>query len=218
MVQRVWQRYDVQPHRVEKFEISNNPKFEDKVRDVVGLYLDLPDRAPLRCSASTKRARSRRWTEPLLSYPCGRDYRSARRMTANGTGPRPCLPPSISSMARLSAVDWQRKLTMADALWRKPQWADTRRSSVRVCERSASLASRPKRLSASPSSTACWTRDARTPSAVYSGTRIGVSRRYGPQVDATTRSGDPAQTSPGHSISGFVLNIAGVNWLGKGKA
>jgi hypothetical protein len=34
---------------VEKFEISNDPKFEDKVRDVVGLYLDVPDRAPVLC-------------------------------------------------------------------------------------------------------------------------------------------------------------------------
>ena len=42
MVHRVWQRYDVQPHRVEKFKISNDPKFEEKVRDVVGLYLNPP--------------------------------------------------------------------------------------------------------------------------------------------------------------------------------
>jgi hypothetical protein len=45
MVQRVWQHYDIQPHRVKKFKISNDPKFEDKVRDVVGLYLNPPDRA-----------------------------------------------------------------------------------------------------------------------------------------------------------------------------
>jgi transposase len=45
MVQRVWQRYDLQPHRVEKFKISNDPQFEEKVRDVVGLYLNPPDRA-----------------------------------------------------------------------------------------------------------------------------------------------------------------------------
>jgi hypothetical protein len=49
MVQRVWQRYDVQPHRVEKFKVSNDPKFEDKVRDVVGLYLDPPDHALVLC-------------------------------------------------------------------------------------------------------------------------------------------------------------------------
>jgi hypothetical protein len=49
MVVRVWQRYDVQPRRVQKFKISNGPKFEDKGRDVVGLYLDLPDCALVLC-------------------------------------------------------------------------------------------------------------------------------------------------------------------------
>ncbi|HTW80766.1 MAG TPA: IS630 family transposase [Terracidiphilus sp.] len=49
MVERVWQRYDVQPHRVQKFKISNDPNFEDKVRDVVGLYLDPPERALVLC-------------------------------------------------------------------------------------------------------------------------------------------------------------------------
>jgi hypothetical protein len=42
MVHRVWQRYDVQPHRVERFKISNGAQFEEKVRDVVGLYLGPP--------------------------------------------------------------------------------------------------------------------------------------------------------------------------------
>jgi putative transposase len=37
IVHRVWQRHDVQPHRVEKFKISNDPCFEEKVRDIVGL-------------------------------------------------------------------------------------------------------------------------------------------------------------------------------------
>jgi len=49
MVQRVWQRYDAQPHRVEKFKISNDPNFEDKVRDIVGLYLNPPDGALVLC-------------------------------------------------------------------------------------------------------------------------------------------------------------------------
>jgi hypothetical protein len=48
----------------------------------------------------------------------------------------------------------RRRPITADALWQKPRWVDTRRSSVRACERAASLASRPKRLSARPSSTA----------------------------------------------------------------
>ena len=37
IVHRVWQRHDVQPHRVERFKLSNDPQFEEKVRDVVGL-------------------------------------------------------------------------------------------------------------------------------------------------------------------------------------
>lgn len=45
MVQRVWQKHELQPHRVEKFKISRDPHFEDKVRDVVGLYLNPPERA-----------------------------------------------------------------------------------------------------------------------------------------------------------------------------
>jgi hypothetical protein len=49
MVHRVWQRYDVQPHRVERFKISNDPKLEEKVRDIVGLYLNPPDRALVLC-------------------------------------------------------------------------------------------------------------------------------------------------------------------------
>jgi hypothetical protein len=38
IVHRVWQRHDVQLHRVERFKLSNDPHFEEKVRDVVGLY------------------------------------------------------------------------------------------------------------------------------------------------------------------------------------
>jgi transposase len=45
MVQRVWQKPGIQPHRVEKFKLSRDPRFEDKVRDVVGLYLNPPERA-----------------------------------------------------------------------------------------------------------------------------------------------------------------------------
>ena len=48
IVHRVWQRYDVQPHRVEGFKVSHDPQFEVKLRDIVGLYLDPPDRALVR--------------------------------------------------------------------------------------------------------------------------------------------------------------------------
>ena len=44
-VNRVWQQYGLKPHLVKGFKVSNDPDFEKKVKDVVGLYLDPPERA-----------------------------------------------------------------------------------------------------------------------------------------------------------------------------
>jgi hypothetical protein len=60
----------------------------------------------------------------------------------------------------------KKRPTTDNALWLKPRWADTRPSSVLACEREASLARRPKRLSEWPPSTECSTQAAPTPSAV----------------------------------------------------
>ena len=45
MVHRVCQRFDIQHHGVEKFKLSDDRQFEEKVRDIAGLYLDPPERA-----------------------------------------------------------------------------------------------------------------------------------------------------------------------------
>src|SRR6516225_8280417 len=66
MVHRVWQRHDVQPHRVEKFKISNDPHFEEKVRDVVGLYLNPPDRALVLCVDEKSQIQALDRTAPIL--------------------------------------------------------------------------------------------------------------------------------------------------------
>lgn len=44
-VGRIWRAFGLQPHRVDEFKISNDPQFVDKVRDVVGLYLNPPEKA-----------------------------------------------------------------------------------------------------------------------------------------------------------------------------
>src|ERR1035437_8923107 len=44
-VQRIWRAHGLQPHRVRQFKLSNDPKFVDKLRDVVGLYVDPPTHA-----------------------------------------------------------------------------------------------------------------------------------------------------------------------------
>ena len=61
-VQRIWRAHGLQPHRVRQFKLSKDPEFVDKLRDVVGLYVDPPAHAVV--FSSTKRARSRPSTAP----------------------------------------------------------------------------------------------------------------------------------------------------------
>jgi len=44
-VQRIWKAHELKPHRVKTFKLSNDKRFVEKVRDIVGLYLDPPDKA-----------------------------------------------------------------------------------------------------------------------------------------------------------------------------
>src|SRR6202162_4064221 len=85
MVQRLWQRYDIQPHRVEKFKISNDPKFEDKVRDVVGLYLDPPDRALVLCVDEKSQIQALDRTAPILPLRPGLPERQTHDYKRHGT-------------------------------------------------------------------------------------------------------------------------------------
>lgn len=48
-VQRIWAMNDLKPHRVTTFKLSNDPKFEEKFWDVIGLYLSPPDQALVLC-------------------------------------------------------------------------------------------------------------------------------------------------------------------------
>jgi transposase len=48
-VSRIWRAFGLQPHRTQTFKLSTDPYFVDKVHDVVGLYLDPPERALVFC-------------------------------------------------------------------------------------------------------------------------------------------------------------------------
>jgi transposase len=85
LVQRVWQRYDIQPHRVEKFKISNDPKFEEKVRDVVGLYLNPPDRALVLCVDEKSQIQALDRTAPILPLRPGLPERQTHDYKRHGT-------------------------------------------------------------------------------------------------------------------------------------
>lgn len=48
-ISRIWRAFSLAPHRSEIFKLSRDPLFIEKVRDIVGLYLDPPDRALVLC-------------------------------------------------------------------------------------------------------------------------------------------------------------------------
>jgi len=85
IVHRVWQRHDVQPHRVEKFKLSSDPRFEEKVRDVVGLYLNPPERALVLCVDEKSQIQALDRTQPLLPLQPGQVERGTHDYKRNGT-------------------------------------------------------------------------------------------------------------------------------------
>src|SRR5258708_13120743 len=49
-VHRIWQAFGLQPHRQKQFKLSSDPFFVEKVRDIVGLYLNPPENAAVLCA------------------------------------------------------------------------------------------------------------------------------------------------------------------------
>lgn len=71
-VHRVWQAFGIQPHRQKHFKLSNDPFFVEKVRDIVGLYLNPPDKAMVLCVDEKSQIQALDRTQPLL--PMGLGY------------------------------------------------------------------------------------------------------------------------------------------------
>jgi len=85
IVHRVWQRHEVQPHRVERFKISRDPQFEEKVRDVVGLYLNPPERALVLCVDEKSQIQALDRTAPILPLRPGLPERQTHDYKRHGT-------------------------------------------------------------------------------------------------------------------------------------
>jgi transposase len=77
--------HGIQSHSVAKFKISNDPKFEDKVRDVVGLYLDPPDQALVLCVDEKSQIQALDRTAPILPLRPGLPERQTHDYKRHGT-------------------------------------------------------------------------------------------------------------------------------------
>jgi transposase len=84
-VQRIWSARGLQPHRVETFKLSNDPRFEEKLVDVVGLYLNPPEKAVVLCMDEKSQIQALDRTQPSLPIKPGRAGTMTHDYKRNGT-------------------------------------------------------------------------------------------------------------------------------------
>jgi transposase len=84
-VSRAWRAFGLQPHRVETFKLSSDPLFIEKVRDIVGLYLNPPTKAMVLCVDEKSQIQALDRTQPLLPLAPGVTERRTHDYERHGT-------------------------------------------------------------------------------------------------------------------------------------
>ncbi len=84
-ISRIWRAFALQPHRTESFKLSKDPLFIEKVRDIVGLYLNPPDKALVLCVDEKPETQALDRTMPLLPMRPGQIERRTHDYVRHGT-------------------------------------------------------------------------------------------------------------------------------------
>jgi transposase len=84
-ISRIWRAFALKPHQVETFKLSPDPQFIDKVRDVVGLYLNPPEAAVVLCVDEKSQIQALDRTAPVLPLMPGVPARQSHDYLRNGT-------------------------------------------------------------------------------------------------------------------------------------
>jgi transposase len=84
-VHRIWRAHRLQPHRLEKFKFSKDPQFAEKLRDIVGLYLNPPEKALVLSVDEKSQIQALNRTQPLLPMRPGVPERQTHDYERYGT-------------------------------------------------------------------------------------------------------------------------------------
>lgn len=84
-VQQIWKAHRIQPHRQRSFKLSSDPEFNDKVRDVVGLYMNPPDKAVVICMDEKPGIQALDRDQPMLPVRQGMPAGVSNEYVRNGT-------------------------------------------------------------------------------------------------------------------------------------
>jgi hypothetical protein len=99
-ISRIWRAFGLKPHLVDTFKLSTDPQFIDKVRDVVGLYLNPPQAAMVLCV--DEKTQRQPWTAPPRSCRYCPGPRSGPPTTTPAMGSPTGTPPWMWPAARSS--------------------------------------------------------------------------------------------------------------------
>ena len=121
-IHRIWQAFGLQPHRSETFKLSSDPLFVEKVRDIVGLYLDPPERALVLCVDEKSQIQALDRSRPLLPMRPGQVERRTHDYMRHGTTTLfaaldiatgetigQCFPRHRRSYSRILVTVWVRR-------------------------------------------------------------------------------------------------------------
>ncbi len=84
-IQRIWKQYNLKPHLIKTFKLSRDKRFLEKLYDVVGLYLNPPDKAIVFCVDEKSQIQALERTQPLLPMRPGIPARQTHDYTRHGT-------------------------------------------------------------------------------------------------------------------------------------
>jgi transposase len=84
-IRRIWRAFALQPHRVETFKLSKDPQFIGKVRDIVGLYMNPPDKALVLCVDEKSQIQALDRTQPIFPMRPGQAERRSHDYARYGT-------------------------------------------------------------------------------------------------------------------------------------
>ena len=111
-VARIWRAHGLKPHRVESFKLSNDPRFIEKLEDIVGLYLDPPEHTLVLCCDEKTQIQALDRTQPGLPLKRGRGTTMTHDYKRNGV---------TTLFAALNMLTGQ-VLSMTDQLHRHQEW------------------------------------------------------------------------------------------------
>jgi transposase len=84
-VSRIWREYGLKPHRTQTFKFSTDPELVEKIRDIVGLYLNPPERAVVLCVDEKSQIQALDRTQPILPLRPGLAERRTHDYVRHGT-------------------------------------------------------------------------------------------------------------------------------------